>query len=796
MEPLCGRLVFEAADGRQLRNAVRRLTIGAYQQTAPPFQSAGGVRAYHPSGAYDESTVFEVDGRLYKNSESIVRLGPFALRNAPVFVPLDGATAEQAMAEIEALLDQLVAHPNTAPFFAQRLIQKLVSSNPSGDYVADVARAFRTGFCQGIRFSGRYGDVGAAVAAVLLHGEARQVAAASGGLREPLLRLAHFLRAMEYESTDGREIAVSQLDDLIGQWPHFAPSVFNFYSPFFRPSGFDAAGVDGALVGPEFQLNMPPNAINLLNGLMDAIEHGELTHCGADFGMTYWACRRGGFFFRLNQSSMGGTSAEQLETLDLLLTAGRLSARSRATVQTAYNSAEAASRLKAAQSAIVLTPEFNTLGRPLVSGVRAPAPAPLQSAPRSYKAVVMIFLHGGADIFNMLVPMECGLWNEYRSVREGVALSEGQLLRIPTVGQRCSSFGVHHALPFVQQLYNAGQAAFVSNIGALVHPTTAEEFRRGNVTLCKNLFSHSDQQNAASTLKCQVPGTQPGGVGGRMADALAADGYTTSAFSLEGRETWPEGRKTQAMIVHQSKGVPRLSRYQSLSGAVANISRTRHDNIYCEEYVRQLIGAIQSSEGLGAVFEKTTLVTDFATNHQNSDIGQQLAQVAKPIASRAERKAEREVFYVQQRGYDMHGEVLGELRVKFEQLNFALQKFVEEMRAQGAWDNVVMATSSDFARTLTSNGRGTDHAWAGNHVVLGGKVRGRRVYNDFPATMQECGEQDIGRGRLAPKYPWESMMVPIAAWMGVKEPDLDRVFPNRRNFKSTHVLSESALFAP
>mmetsp|Transcript_72939 Transcript_72939/g.211143 ORF Transcript_72939/g.211143 Transcript_72939/m.211143 type:complete len:120 (-) Transcript_72939:286-645(-) len=117
------------------------------------------------------------------------------------------------------------------------------------------------------------------------------------------------------------------------------------------------------------------------------------------------------------------------------------------------------------------------------------------------------------------------------------------------------------------------------------------------------------------------------------------------------------------------------------------------------------------------------------------------------------------------------------------------------MKAQGVWDNVVMLTNSDFGRTLTPNGQGTDHAWAGNYFVMGGKVKGGRVFNEFPASLQEGGEQDIGRGRLVPKHPWENMAAPIAEWMGVSKADMPYVFPNLHRFDpQLHIISKSDMF--
>jgi len=193
------------------------------------------------------------------------------------------------------------------------------------------------------------------------------------------------------------------------------------------------------------------------------------------------------------------------------------------------------------------------------------------------------------------------------------------------------------------------------------------------------------------------------------------------------------------------------------------------------------------------MLDNATLVTTYPI--QRSSIGQQLQQVARLMATRKERRAERDIFFVQTRGWDMHNEAVNELREKFQELNGALQDFVAEVKAQGLWDSTVMSTHSDFGRTLTSNGQGTDHAWAGNHVVLGGKVQGNKIFNEFPSSLLEGGDQDIGRGRLVPKYPWESVMVPIAEWLGIQETEMAGIFPNLDKFdRTSHIISQSALF--
>merc|ERR1712110_1248715 len=162
---------------------------------------------------------------------------------------------------------------------------------------------------------------------------------------------------------------------------------------------------------------------------------------------------------------------------------------------------------------------------------------------------------------------------------------------------------------------------------------------------------------------------------------------------------------------------------------------------------------------------------------------------------RENRTAERDFFFVSFGGFDAHGEVLNSLEDRFEEMNNALKDFVAELEAQSVFESTVLVTSSDFGRSLTSNGAGTDHGWAGNHFVIGGGIQGGKIYNDFPSSLAEGNGQDAGRGRQIPQYPWENVMVPIAEWLGVDSAHYSTVFPNLGNFDmSTHIIPRAELF--
>lgn len=281
-----------------------------------------------------------------------------------------------------------------------------------------------------------------------------------------------------------------------------------------------------------------------------------------------------------------------------------------------------------------------------------------------------------------------------------------------------------------------------------------------------------------------------------MADMLASGekGYRTSSFSVNGIKTWPTGVDTRAEVIDRTRGVVELARKSELKPMIEEITAVKHSNVYFEGYAQGLAHALHSSEELGAILDAAELKTKFETGDNRLSL--QLKQVARLVAARDARKAERDFFFVSISGFDTHAAVAEALLANFKLIDDALGLFVAELEAQKVFENVALVTHSDFGRTLSPNGgQGTDHAWAGHHVILGGAVEGGEVYNRYPASLLPGNEQDAGRGRLVPKYPWESVMVPVAEWMGVEESQLPYVFPNIANFdRSEHIIKSSTLF--
>jgi uncharacterized protein (DUF1501 family) len=476
------------------------------------------------------------------------------------------------------------------------------------------------------------------------------------------------------------------------------------------------------------------------------------------------------------------------------LTGGRLPAKYKAIAEKAYNNAQGGKKLAAAQEIILLTPEFHNLGNPLPQGPRQPEASQTGRVPQAYKALILMMLNGGADTFNMLIPIKCKLYEEYVERRKGIEMKESELIHISATNQVCEQFGVHPKFNFLSSLYRKKQAAFFSNVGNLVQPITRSQYFSKVTPRCLGMFSHSHQQSGAQTLKCQKLGAGPRGVGGRIADALASAGkdMKASSFSLAGNSIWSKGFVTSFEIIDRTHGAVRFGKYRELKDTVHSIANESHGNIYCDYFAKSFSAAIDSSETLGQQLETVLLKTIY---NARSRLARQFRQVARLIATKDVRKAERDFFMVSTGGFDTHSNQKWNLPRRFDEIDSALEQFVAEMEAQHLFESVVILQESEFGRTLTFNGAGTDHGWAGNHFVIGGAINGGNIFNDYLSSFTVGHEYDASRGRVIPKYPWESVLVPIAEWMGVDEAGLGKVFPNLQNFNRTsHIVSAERLF--
>lgn len=405
-----------------------------------------------------------------------------------------------------------------------------------------------------------------------------------------------------------------------------------------------------------------------------------------------------------------------------------------------------------------------------------------------YKALVCLFLSGGNDSFNMLAPRQQEAYDEYKSVRSTLALprqgdggTEG-LLPISSSGQAYSEFGLHPKLTGLQALFNDGRAAFVANVGTLVEPTSLAQYKAGSVSLPTGLFSHADEIVHWQTVVPQVAGSGPKGWTGRMADCLSqanANGSIAMNVSLSGTNILQVGNQSVPYITGPGGSV-QLTEYGAdpvSQLAINNVLSQEYHNLY----QKTLAGNIRNSIDTAIVFQDATAAVELTEPFPDTNTGSRLGAIARIMAARSELGMNRQVFFVNRGGWDHHKEVLVNQETLFGELNDAIGAFWRELGHLGLQDQVVLFTASDFGRTLTSNGLGSDHAWGGNHFILGGAVNGGKIYGEYPV-LATGGPLDIGRGRLLPTTSVDAYMSELASWFGVPPVELSTVFPNAGNF--------------
>lgn len=404
--------------------------------------------------------------------------------------------------------------------------------------------------------------------------------------------------------------------------------------------------------------------------------------------------------------------------------------------------------------------------------------APLQSGD-DYKAMVCLFLAGGNDSFNMLVPRHEEAWSEYALTRDAIALPRESLLPITSLGQPYSEFGVHPRLSRIQQLYQDGNLAFLANLGTLIEPLSRDQYQPDRAP--RGLFSHSDQQFHWQTVVPQVRGATPGGWGGRVADVLEAanlQGRLSMNLSLSGSNVFQSGKNAIAYSVSAS-GVPEIESFRDPVErlAVSSLLEQNYRNLYQRTWAERVENAFETTE----LFDQTVGGVDLQTTFPDTPTANDLRMIARVMAARNPLQAQRQIFFTLRGGWDHHSEVLNSQDALFQEIDEAIGAFWDALAELGLQNKVVLFTASDFGRTLTTNGLGSDHAWGGNHFVIGGPVNGGRIFGQYPSLAID-NPLDIGRGRLIPTTSVDLYSAELASWFGVPAGDLETVLPNIRNF--------------
>jgi uncharacterized protein (DUF1501 family) len=434
-------------------------------------------------------------------------------------------------------------------------------------------------------------------------------------------------------------------------------------------------------------------------------------------------------------------------------------------------------------------------GGPFALNLAAMSAAHAQSAP-GYRALVCVFLNGGNDHANMVLATDTASWAAYNAARTTlptpIALAapgqaNGVLPIVPNTVQPGRSFALHPSMQPLQQLFDAGRAAVVANVGPLVAPITKAQWQARSVPRPPQLFSHNDQ---TSIWQAYRPEGARVGWGGRLGDLMASmNPYQSfTCISASGNAVFLSGETTMQFQASNGGSV----QVGGLSGGLFGTSAANNplqaivtadrNNLFEKEHAKVVKRAIDAQAALNG---SMVPIAGLPAPPPNNGLAQRLQTVARIIGGRGTLGMRRQVFFVSIGGFDTHDNQTGNHANLMGQLAQAMAYFDQLLAtpAINALNDVTLFTASEFGRTLTSNGDGTDHGWGAHHLVSGGGVIGKDIYGWFPEIGVDTVD-DVGSGRLIPKLAVDQYAATLARWFGLADGQLGELFPNLVNFGS------------
>ena len=412
-----------------------------------------------------------------------------------------------------------------------------------------------------------------------------------------------------------------------------------------------------------------------------------------------------------------------------------------------------------------------------------------------YKAIVCVFLYGGNDYANTLVPYDSANYNSYAQLRPTLAYARDKLTGtvLEPTSIPIDRNGVSHQYALAPELaallpiFNAGKMGVLLNVGTLVQPTSKLEYGNKIVPLPPKLFSHNDQQ---SVWQSSSPEGATSGWGGRIGDLFeAGNGNATfTCVNVSGNAVYLSGKTAVQYQVSTNGSVPFNALQAPLFGSAAcssalqNLITQARPHLFENEYTRVTRRSIDANGVLTAALAAApTINTPFSAEN---DLAQQLKMVARMISSASALGAKRQVFFVSMGGFDTHDGLLSTHPGLLSSVADALSSFYNATVELGVANKVTSFTASDFGRTLTGNNDGSDHGWGSMHFMLGGAVNGKRYYGTAPVVAND-GPDDVGQGRLLPTTSVDQYAATLGKWLGVSDSDLLMLLPNLGNYNAS-----------
>jgi len=408
------------------------------------------------------------------------------------------------------------------------------------------------------------------------------------------------------------------------------------------------------------------------------------------------------------------------------------------------------------------------------------------TAIEDHKSLVCVFLFGGNDSFNMVVPYEQNAYQQYQNSRRGMALSRESLHPLNN-----SDFAFHNAMPDLKNLYNSNKLGVVANVGALIEPVTKSAYINKTTPLPAGLFSHSHQQEFWETGATAKSSIHPPGWGGRMIDLLVnanTDPTEAALFSLAGNSVWQRGLKSLDFVLNPDSGVTQIDAFSESnwplwkSGRIQawNKIKQMQSSSFLNQHLRDTI--ISKETRIKNLVASIAQAQEITTPFSEDELSLQLKMAAKMISIRKALGMKRQIFFIGIGGWDTHSNQLGEHAANLTRVNNALSSFYQSTVDLGVEDSVTTFTASEFGRTYSINGDGTDHAWSGHNLIMGGAVKGGQIHGDMPDFTIGGPDDTDEAGRFIPKYGVDQYGATLAKWMGMTNSDMNDIFPNLSNF--------------
>jgi uncharacterized protein (DUF1501 family) len=441
-------------------------------------------------------------------------------------------------------------------------------------------------------------------------------------------------------------------------------------------------------------------------------------------------------------------------------------------------------------AAVGATGLLSALAQLRVIGAVAGDAARTSSATSDYKALVCVFLYGGNDSNNVVIPYDTTNYNLYAAARTALALPQANLLPItPKTYSDGRQWALHPSLVEVQNLFSTGQLAILANTGTLTYPTTLTQYNSGSASLPPQLFSHADQQVQWQSSLPDQPFQS--GWGGRLADIINAINTNTQismSISVAGQNSFQVGKTVSQYAVSPSGAVS----ITGSTGSTINTSRyatqqallnQQEANLFQAAFANLTGSAINDSSLLTSIL---TNATSLQTRFPNTSLGTQLQMIAKLISAAPTLGLKRQVFFASLGGWDLHTGELPAHVTLLSQISAALNAFNSATIELGVQNQVTAFTASDFSRTFNTNGDGSDHGWGSHHLIMGGAVKGGDIYGTMPS-LRLGGPDDTGRGRWVPSTSVDAYSATLASWFGVSPSNLPVVLPNIGRFPSSNL---------